>query len=47
MDLTAVSLCLAHGLPVRVFNFAVEGNIRRAALGEPIGTLIGGSKDAC
>ena len=47
MDLTAVSLCLANELPVRVFNFAVEGNIRRAALGESIGTLIGGFEDAC
>ena len=46
MDLTAVSLCLVNGLPVRIFNFAVEGNIRRAALGESIGTLIGGSEDA-
>jgi len=46
MDLTAVSLCLANGLPVRVFNFAVEGNIRRAALGESIGTLIGRPQDA-
>jgi len=46
MDLTAVSLCLANELPVRVFNFALEGNIRRAALGDSIGTLIGGSEDA-
>ncbi len=45
MDLTAISLCMAHGLPVRVFNYAVEGNIRRAALGEPVGTLIGGAED--
>lgn len=41
MDLTAVSFCLEHSLPVRVFNYAVQGNIRRAAAGEPIGTLIG------
>jgi uridylate kinase len=42
MDLTAVSFCLQHSLPVRVFNYGVAGNIRRAAAGEDIGTLIGG-----
>ncbi|MHC4481634.1 MAG: amino acid kinase family protein [Planctomycetota bacterium] len=42
MDLTAVSFCLEHGLAVRVFNYGVEGNIRRAAAGEAVGTLIGG-----
>ncbi len=42
MDLTAVSFCMQHSLPVRVFNYAVEGNIRRAAAGEPVGTLIEG-----
>jgi uridylate kinase len=46
MDLTAVSFCLQHSLPVRVFNYAVEGNIRRAVAGEPVGTLIGGDPDA-
>jgi uridylate kinase len=43
MDLTAVSFCLEHSLPVRVFDYAVKGNIRRAAIGEPVGTLIGES----
>jgi uridylate kinase len=46
MDLTAVSFCMEHELPVRVFNYAVAGNIRRAAGGERIGTLIGSSEDA-
>ncbi len=46
MDLTAVSFCLEHSLPVRVFNYAVRGNIRRAAAGEAIGTLIGRESDA-
>jgi uridylate kinase len=41
MDLCAVSLCMEHGLPVRVFNYQSEGNIRRVLAGEPIGTLIG------
>jgi uridylate kinase len=42
-DLTAVSFCLEHSLPMRVFNYAVQGNIARAVAGEPVGTLIGGS----
>jgi len=42
MDLAAVSLCMAHSLPVRVFNYSVPGNIGRAASGEAVGTLIGG-----
>jgi len=37
---------MEHSLPVRVFNYAVEGNIRRAAAGEPVGTLIGCAEDA-
>jgi uridylate kinase len=45
MDLCAVSLCMEHGVPVRVFNYGVEGNIRRALSGEPVGTLIGRHDD--
>ncbi len=45
MDLGAVSLCMEHSLPVRVFNYKVAGNIRRALQGEPVGTLIGCRKD--
>jgi len=40
MDLCAVSLCMEHSLPVRVFNYKVKGNIRRALMGQDIGTLI-------
>ncbi len=40
MDLTAVSFCLEHSLPVRVFSYAERGNIRRAATGEAVGTLV-------
>jgi uridylate kinase len=45
MDATAISLCMDNGLPIIVFNFREEGNIRRAVQGEPIGTLVhaGGS----
>ena len=41
MDLCAISMCMEHALPVRVFNYKEDGNIRRALSGEPIGTLIG------
>ena len=40
MDLCAVSLCMEHGIPVQVFDFAGDGNLRRAVSGESVGTLI-------
>jgi len=40
MDATAVSLCMENRLPILVFDLRKEGNIRRALLGEPIGTLV-------
>jgi uridylate kinase len=40
MDATAISLCMDNGLPIIVFNFREEGNIRRAVQGESIGTLV-------
>lgn len=40
MDQAAFSLCQDSGLPIRVFNFNVEGNLLRAARGEDIGTLV-------
>jgi uridylate kinase len=43
MDATAISLCMENGLPIIVFDFRREGNIKRALLGEPIGTLVHGS----
>ena len=41
MDLCAVSLCMEHDLPVRVFNYQDAGNIRKVLAGQAIGTLIG------
>jgi uridylate kinase len=41
MDATALSLCKDHDLPIIVFDLLVEGNIRRAVCGEPIGTVVG------
>jgi uridylate kinase len=40
MDLTAITFCNDNKLPILVFDVMTEGNIRRALLGEPIGTLI-------
>ena len=33
-------------MPILVFDINQEGNIRRAALGEPVGTLIHGGTNA-
>ncbi len=46
LDSTAVSLCMDNDLPIVVFDMNRPDNIRRAAMGEPIGTLIhGGTTD--
>jgi len=40
MDQAAFSLCQDSNLPIRIFNFSVEGNLMKAAMGEDIGTLV-------
>ena len=40
MDATAVSLCMDNHLPIVVFNLRTPGNLRRAVMGEPIGSLV-------
>lgn len=40
MDSTAFSLCLDNNVPVLVFNLAESHIIKRAALGEKVGTLV-------
>lgn len=40
MDATAISLCMDNHLPIVVFNLRTPGNIKRAILGEPIGSLV-------
>ncbi len=42
MDATATSLCMDNGMPIVVFDITRPGNIKRAVLGEEIGTLVGG-----
>ncbi len=46
MDISAIALCRDHQLPVVVFNLHQPGNVRRAAAGEPLGSLIGPSQPA-
>jgi uridylate kinase len=40
MDATAISLCRDNDLPIFVFNLNQRGNIKRAVLGETIGTRV-------
>jgi uridylate kinase len=40
MDATAISLCMDNRLPIVVFNLRTPGNLKRAVLGEPIGSLV-------
>lgn len=40
MDSTATSLCMDNDIPLLVFALGESGNIRRAVLGEPIGTIV-------
>jgi uridylate kinase len=40
MDATAISLCMDNRLPILVFNLRTQGHLRRAVLGEAIGTTV-------
>jgi uridylate kinase len=40
MDMTAITFCKDNGLPILVFDVMTPGNVRRALVGDPIGTLI-------
>lgn len=44
MDLTAIALARDNNLPILVFNVQVPGNIKRAVLGDKVGTLVGGER---
>ncbi|MEM9815276.1 MAG: UMP kinase [Cyanobacteria bacterium P01_D01_bin.6] len=43
MDGTAITLCKDNNIPIMVFDLSVPGNIRRAVMGESIGTIVGES----
>ena len=40
MDMTALTMCREHDLPVQVFDFQEPGNIARVVGGQTIGTLV-------
>ena len=40
MDATAISLCMDNNLPLIVFNLKEQGNFKRVATGEAIGTVV-------
>ena len=42
MDSTSTSLCMDNKMPIIVFNMTKKGNIKRAMVGEKIGTVVSG-----
>ena len=40
MDSTATTLCMDNHIPILVFDLNNTGNIKRAVMGEPIGTIV-------
>jgi len=42
MDSTATSLCMDNKIPLMVFNLNENGNIKKAILGQNVGTYVGG-----
>ena len=40
MDAAAIALCMENGIPIKVFNVKVRGNIERVVRGEDIGSLV-------
>jgi uridylate kinase len=45
LDSTAFSLCMDNEVPIMVLNLNEEGGIRRAILGEKVGTLVSSQSD--
>ena len=41
MDTAAIALCRDHGMPLRIYDMTVPGNLMRIMLGETVGTLVG------
>jgi uridylate kinase len=40
MDAAAIALCMENGIPIKVFNLRVKGNIEKVVRGEDIGSLV-------
>ena len=45
LDSTAFSLCMDNSKPIIVFDMTVKDNIRKALIGEPVGTLVTSEED--
>ncbi len=45
LDSTAFSLCMDNSKPIIVFDMTVKDNIRKALIGEPVGTLVTAEED--
>jgi uridylate kinase len=41
MDTAAIALCRDHGMPLRIYDMTVPGNLMRIMRGEAVGTLVG------
>jgi len=46
MDAAAIALCMENGIPIKVFNMNVRGNILRVVTGEEIGSLVSAESEA-
>lgn len=44
MDSTAISLCMENNMPIRVLDFWESGALRKALLGQQVGTLVNSGK---
>ncbi len=44
MDATAISLAMDHQKPIIIFNMQERGNIKKAILGKPVGTIVQGAE---
>jgi uridylate kinase len=45
MDTAALSLCMDNDIPIYVFNLFETGNLKRAVMGDDIGTLVAGREE--
>jgi uridylate kinase len=44
MDAAGISMCMDNNMPIYVFNLFEPGNLKRAVMGEDIGTLVSGNQ---
>ncbi|WP_243039558.1 UMP kinase [Dyella sedimenti] len=42
MDTAAIALCRDHGMPLRIYDMTVPGNLMRIMRGEAVGTIVSG-----